>query len=115
MRGASSVFASLCAFLLIGLFLFKGHSFYSQPAVRPLRYDDLAQLPSKSANSNKILHLDRLTYEDLVSLPQIGPVLAQKILQYQSDVGFRQVDDLLKVKGIGDKTYQKIKAYFTLD
>jgi competence protein ComEA len=46
----------------------------------------------------------------LTQLPKIGPVTAEKIILYRNDFGaFKTVDELVKVKGIGKKTLEKIR------
>jgi competence protein ComEA len=51
----------------------------------------------------------------LEALPGIGEVLAQRIVDYRSENGpFRRVEDLLKVSGIGEATFEKIKDYITV-
>lgn len=48
----------------------------------------------------------------LTALPGIGPVTADAILAYRQDNGnFKSLDELTKVKGIGDKTLAKLKPY----
>jgi len=48
-------------------------------------------------------------------LPGIGEVLAQRILDYRSEKGpFRRIEDLLKVSGIGEATFEKIKDFITV-
>jgi competence ComEA-like helix-hairpin-helix protein len=50
---------------------------------------------------------------DLTALPGIGPVLAQRIVDYRKDTGrFAKLDDLLAVKGIGPKILAKISEFF---
>jgi competence protein ComEA len=50
--------------------------------------------------------------ELLTQLPGIGPVTADSILQYRQDNGqFTSIEELTKVKGIGDKTLIKLKPY----
>ncbi len=52
----------------------------------------------------KIVHLNKSTIDDLVTLKGIGHKKAQAILTYREQVGaFKSIDDLTKVKGIGDK------------
>ena len=50
----------------------------------------------------------------LEALPNIGEVLAQRIIDYRSENGpFRRIEDLLKVSGIGSATFEQIKDYIT--
>lgn len=51
----------------------------------------------------------------LMALPDIGKTLAQRIVDYRQKNGpFRSTNDLLKVSGIGPKTYEQIKALITI-
>jgi len=51
----------------------------------------------------------------LEALPGIGEVLAQRIVDYRSENGpFRRIEDLLKVSGIGEATFENIKDYITV-
>ncbi|MBR6826288.1 MAG: helix-hairpin-helix domain-containing protein [Oscillospiraceae bacterium] len=54
--------------------------------------------------------LNQMTLKDLCRLPGIGEVTAQRILDYrQAHGGFRSVEELAKIKGIGEKTLAKLK------
>jgi competence protein ComEA len=51
----------------------------------------------------------------LEALSSIGEVLAQRIVDYRSQNGpFRTIEDLLKVSGIGEGTFEKIKDFITV-
>jgi competence protein ComEA len=51
----------------------------------------------------------------LEALPGIGEVTAQAIVDYRKEHGrFRTIEDLLKVRGIGKATFEKIKDYITV-
>jgi competence protein ComEA len=59
--------------------------------------------------------LNRATAEDLGGLPGVGPTLAGRIIEYREvHGGFSSLDELKEVKGIKEKTFEKIKGHFTL-
>jgi competence protein ComEA len=67
-----------------------------------------------SAAGGKV-NLNTASAADLEALPGIGEVLAQRIVDYRTQHGpFRNVRDLLKVEGIGDKKFDSIKDYVTV-
>lgn len=58
------------------------------------------------------ISLNTADAQTLELLPGVGPVLAKRIIAYRNEIGgFRSVDDLLDVKGIGEKTLEKIRPY----
>ena len=60
------------------------------------------------------ISLGTATLEQLDTLPGIGPVTAQAILDHRSEHGpFTSVDDLLDVKGIGEATLADIRDQVT--
>jgi competence protein ComEA len=59
------------------------------------------------------LDISTMGEADFSRLPGIGPALARRIAEYrQNNGGILQVDDLAAVAGIGEKKFQKIRAYF---
>jgi competence protein ComEA len=60
----------------------------------------------------KNVNINTADKETLTLLPGIGPVTAEAIVAYRKDNGnFKNIDDLVKVKGIGEKTLVKLKPY----
>ncbi|TKH03838.1 hypothetical protein FC682_16125 [Peribacillus simplex] len=60
--------------------------------------------------SGGLVNLNTATQEDLETLTGIGPSKANSILEYRETVGkFKEVDELKKVTGIGDKTFERLR------
>ncbi|MFL6061906.1 MAG: helix-hairpin-helix domain-containing protein [Marmoricola sp.] len=67
------------------------------------------------AGSGDPVHLNSATLAQLDSLPGVGPVTAQKIVDWRTAHGrFNAVEELLEVDGIGDKTMADISPHVTL-
>ncbi|OGQ77437.1 MAG: hypothetical protein A2289_16890 [Deltaproteobacteria bacterium RIFOXYA12_FULL_58_15] len=56
------------------------------------------------------LDLNTATAAELVVLPGIGPRRAEDIIRYRMTRGFKRTMDLLRIKGIGKRTYMKLKS-----
>jgi len=66
--------------------------------------------------SQKKLDINKATFEELESLPGIGPKIAKEIVEYRERFGpFKSLEDLLKVKGIGPKRLEILKKYLKVD
>ncbi len=53
--------------------------------------------------------------DELVSLPGIGPSIAHRIVEYRAMNGeFKKLEDVKKVKGIGEKLFRRISLYIKL-
>ena len=66
-------------------------------------------------NTNQPLNLNSATEEQLKNIPGIGPSKAKEILNYrEKNHGFNSIDDLMKIKGFGKKTFEKLKEHFTI-
>jgi competence protein ComEA len=61
------------------------------------------------------LDINRATVEELSRLPGIGPMTATFIVSYRSEHGpFKTTEDLMKVKGIGRRTFERIRELVTV-
>ncbi len=75
---------------------------------------DLKSLPPQNRTESKKININSATFDELVSLPGIGKVYAKRIIDYRNKHPFSKREEIVKVKGIGDKTYQKIKDLITV-
>jgi competence protein ComEA len=65
--------------------------------------------------ANDRINLNTAGVEELVTLPGIGRVYAERIVEYRTKNGpFKRVEDLLNVRGVGEKTFEKIKDRLTV-
>jgi competence protein ComEA helix-hairpin-helix repeat region len=70
--------------------------------------------PSGAAAGGRV-NLNTATAAELETLPGVGPVLAQRIIAYREEHGgFRSVDELREVPGIGDATFAELEPRVTV-
>ncbi len=59
-----------------------------------------------------LVDINRADWPEIIQLPSLGEILAQRILANRRDNGpFLDVDDLVRVDGIGVKTLEKIRPF----
>jgi len=62
-----------------------------------------------------MVNINQATQAELEALPNIGPSKAQAILEHRAKRPFKKVEDLMRVKGIGRKTFNKLRPYLSVD
>jgi comEA protein len=69
----------------------------------------------KKALPTSKVNVNRATVEQLQTLPRIGAKVAQRIVDYRkAHKGFRSIEELRNVKGIGAKTLEGLRPYVSL-
>ncbi len=72
-------------------------------------------ISSSTEDLKETISLNNSDKDDLMRLPQIGYKIADRIIAYRETIGsFKSIDELLNVKGIGKKTYERILPFLTL-
>lgn len=66
--------------------------------------------PAAAAASKPAINLNAATIDQLETLPGIGRKTAERIIEYRTKSGgFKRIEDLMNVKGIGEKSFLKLK------
>ena len=74
----------------------------------------LVQAPAQTKNKKKV-NINTASLSELQTLPRIGPKVAQRIINYRKEHGpFKRVEDIMKVRGIGERTFLRIKDLITV-
>lgn len=110
----------LLAALLVGsgITLYKrSHPQFAQELVLNKQKMDAESQTPYSLNkepSDQLIDVNEASTSELQLLPGVGPTLSQRIVEYRENHGpFEKIEDLMQVKGIGLKTFEKIQTYIT--
>jgi competence protein ComEA len=84
----------------------------SSPAASPTPASRAAVTPVAATAA---VNLNTASSSELASLPGIGPKTAERILEYRQKNGpFKKIEDLMNVRGIGEKSFLKIRSRLTV-
>ena len=62
-----------------------------------------------------VVNLNTATATQIAALPGIGEKAAQRIIEYrEKNGGFKKIEELMNVKGIGEKSFLKLKPHITV-
>jgi competence protein ComEA len=76
----------------------------------------LTFVPALWAGEIEKVNINTATVEEIAKLEKIGPSYAERIVQYRKEHGpFEKPEDLMKVKGIGPKTFELNKSKITVE
>ena len=70
---------------------------------------DVIVIPASKPIEYEKISINSATREELITLPGIGPSTADKIIEYRKKQPFQSIEDIMNVKGIGIKMFEKLK------
>jgi competence protein ComEA len=73
--------------------------------------------PAKSqvaASAQGVVNINTASEEQLRLLPRVGPTKAKRISQYRAKQKFKTTWDLMRVKGIGRKTFRRLRPFLAV-
>lgn len=71
-------------------------------------------VPAASADGKKV-NINQASAEQLSLLPRVGAKAAQKVVDYRKAKGlFARSEDLMEVKGFGEKKFEQLRPYLTV-
>ncbi|HSF99577.1 MAG TPA: helix-hairpin-helix domain-containing protein [Vicinamibacterales bacterium] len=75
---------------------------------------EAAGLP-QAERQQALVNINTATAEQLTTLPGVGPATAARIIEYrEKNGGFKKIEDLMNVRGIGEKTFLRLKPLVTI-
>jgi len=108
------IITAVFAFTALGIFIGRrttdGHIFvHTDSSVRSESMDETETTPTG------LININTADAEQLQELPGVGPAMAEQIIAYREEHGdFKTKRELMKVKGIGEKTYEELKEMITV-
>lgn len=68
------------------------------------------------SSSKPVININTADASQFALLPRVGPKAAERIVEYRKSNGaFKKTTDLMQVKGIGDKSFELLSPYLTVD
>jgi competence protein ComEA len=72
--------------------------------------------PMAAPTASGVVNINTADVAQLALLPRVGTKAAQRIADYRRDHGnFKKASDLMQVKGFGEKSFERLASYVTVD
>jgi competence protein ComEA len=68
----------------------------------------------EKASDQVTININTATVSELTHLPGIGASKAQAIVKYREKHVFKKIEDIMKVKGIGRKSFKKLRPHLAV-
>jgi len=102
---------ALSAFAVLGLAVLGYRNYFARPRLKAVPFNYEAAVKEK-----RLVNINTADVNKIETLPGVGPKLAKDIVDYRAAHGsFLFKEDLMKVRGIGQKKYEEIKEYILLE
>ena len=83
-------------------------------AAMPAR-DAKAAAATGSADASGVINVNSASAEQIAFLPRVGIKLAERVVEYRKSNGpFKKIEDLMEVKGVGEKLFVALKPHLTV-
>lgn len=80
--------------------------------LKPIKHKDVIIIPKKDEELK--ISINSASLEELMTLSGIGESKAKNIIEYREHQSFLELSDIMNVKGIGEKIFEKIKNHICL-
>ncbi|MBN9401039.1 MAG: helix-hairpin-helix domain-containing protein ['Candidatus Kapabacteria' thiocyanatum] len=91
-------------------------SLAASPPAPPRPYDRShpSSAPSTPKRTSGTVNINMASITDLQSLPGIGKATAERILERRRQRPFRRIDELMDVRGIGEKKFERMRPFLAV-
>lgn len=80
-----------------------------------LQENSSADTKNNSSSSSELININTADENELQKIKGVGPGIAKRILDFREQNGnFKTIDDIKKVRGIGEKKFEKMKDFITV-
>ena len=94
----------------------KSHSIFILSIIIAAMCASVFAADVQSATPAGVVNINTADAAQLALLPRVGMKAAQRVVAYRTEHGpFHKATDLMQVKGFGDKTFERLNPYITLD